>query len=133
MAEALKEMDGPAARPEELWMACASSVLPVPVSPSKTTGTSEFAARLARLTQRAMAALLVPRSSTFSLVRCGWCINCECLRGAAESVRTRIQSSCDCPHESALHLSCLAGERAGGGLVCLPRRLARRSVGHRGR
>src|SRR5438105_4389194 len=34
----------PTARADELWIAWASKVLPVPVSPRSTTGTSDFAA-----------------------------------------------------------------------------------------
>src|ERR1700731_1608225 len=48
-------------------MACASNVLPVPVSPSKTTGTSDFAASAAKRRQRAIASLVVARSSTLRL------------------------------------------------------------------
>src|SRR6266516_6355843 len=48
-------------------MACASNVLPVPVSPRRTTGTSDFAASAAKRRQRAMASLVVARSSTLRL------------------------------------------------------------------
>src|SRR5260370_12816326 len=52
-------------------MAWASKVLPVPVSPSKTTGTSDFAASAAKRRQRAMASLVVARSSTLRLEGAG--------------------------------------------------------------
>src|SRR6266436_4852244 len=52
-------------------MAWGSTVLPVPVSPSKTTGTSDFAASQARRRQRAMASLVVARSSTLRLAGAG--------------------------------------------------------------
>src|SRR5205814_9882470 len=60
-------MNGPFVRAEELWMACASKVFPVPVSPRRTAGTSVFAASAASCKQRAMASLLVVRSSTLNL------------------------------------------------------------------
>src|SRR3954452_23290940 len=60
-------MNGRFARADELWMACASKVLPVPVSPSNTTGTSDLAAREANWRQRAMASLLVLRFSSLNL------------------------------------------------------------------
>src|SRR5437879_5346283 len=97
-------MNGPWARAEELWTACASSVFPVPVSPSKTIGTSDFAASLARLMQRVIAAFVVRRSSTFKLERRGSIIF-EFLRAIAGSVRKHIQSTSGFPPESALHLS----------------------------
>src|SRR5438477_12447795 len=52
-------------------MAWASKVLPVPVSPSKTTGTSDFAASAAKRRQRALASLVVARSSTLRLEGAG--------------------------------------------------------------
>ena len=64
MAEALKAMKGPSARADELWIACASRVFPVPVSPSNTMGTSDLAASLAKRIQRAIASLVVRKSST---------------------------------------------------------------------
>jgi len=67
IAEALNAMNGLFARADELWMAWASKVLPVPVSPSSTTGTSDLAASAANWRQRAMASLLVVRSSSLNL------------------------------------------------------------------
>src|SRR5260370_21122670 len=66
-------MNGPFARAEELWIACASKVFPVPVSPRRTSGTSVFAASAASCKQRAMASLLVVRSSILNL-ESGSCI-----------------------------------------------------------
>src|SRR5262245_62156453 len=60
-------MNGPRARVDELWMAWASKVFPVPVSPSSTTGTSDLAASAASWRQRAIASLLVVRSSSLNL------------------------------------------------------------------
>src|SRR5712691_5670680 len=74
MADALNATNGPRKRAEELWIACASRVFPVPVSPRSTTGTSDFAAIAASRRQRAMASLPVVRSSTFSRER-GSCTN----------------------------------------------------------
>src|SRR5438067_12839252 len=85
-------------------MACASNVFPVPVSPSRTIGTSEFAASLAKLMQRVIPAFVVRRSSTLRLVRRG-CINPVLLRAIAELARKHIQSTSGFPPESALHLS----------------------------
>src|SRR5439155_14027839 len=73
IADALNAMNGPFVRAEELWMACASKVFPVPVSPRRTTGTSVFAASAASCKQRAMASLLVVRSSILNL-ESGSCI-----------------------------------------------------------
>src|SRR5947208_7166115 len=87
-------------------MACASSVFPVPVSPSKTIGTSDFAASLARLMQRVIAAFVVRRSSTFKLERRD-SINFEFPRAIAGLVRKHIRSE---EHTSELqspdHLVC---------------------------
>ena len=48
---------GPAARADAAWMACASNSLPVPVSPSSSTGLDDSAARRAwRLTSTAAGA-----------------------------------------------------------------------------
>src|SRR5690242_5497947 len=69
MAEALNEMNGRSPRADELWIACASKVLPVPVSPRRTTGTSDSAANTASCRQRAMEGLLVVKSSSLSLER----------------------------------------------------------------
>src|SRR5438045_9223190 len=85
-------------------MACASNVFPVPVSPSRTIGTSDFAASLAKLMQRVIPAFVVRRSSTFRLVRRG-CINPVLLRVIAELARKHIQSTSGFPPESALHVS----------------------------
>src|SRR5438552_1603436 len=85
-------------------MAWASKVFPVPVSPSRTIGTSDFAASLAKLMQRVIPAFVVRRSSTFRLVRRG-CINPVLLRVIAELARKHIQSTSGFPPESALHLS----------------------------
>src|SRR5260370_27467773 len=52
-------------------MEWASNVLTVTVSPSKTTGTSDFAASAAKRRQRAMASLVVARSSTLRLEGAG--------------------------------------------------------------
>src|SRR5262245_16069447 len=60
-------MNGRFARDDELWIAWASKVLPVPVSPSSTTGTSDLAASAANWRQRAMASLLVVRFSSLNL------------------------------------------------------------------
>ena len=60
-------MNGRPARADELWIACASKVFPVPVSPRSTIGTSDFAASAASCKHRAMASLLVVRSSILSL------------------------------------------------------------------
>lgn len=76
MADALNEMNGPRDRAEELWIACARRVFPVPVSPRSTTGTSDLAARAASWRQRAIASLLVVRSSSFSWER-GPSMKCE--------------------------------------------------------
>src|ERR1700736_4237223 len=73
MADALKEIKGLSARADELWMACASKVFPVPVSPSKTTGISDLAANSARRRHLAIASLLVVRSSTFRF-ESGFCM-----------------------------------------------------------
>src|SRR5438046_8402837 len=59
-------MNGRPARADELWIAWASNVLPVPVSPRSTTGTSDLAASAASCRQRAMAGLHVVRSSSLS-------------------------------------------------------------------
>src|SRR5439155_19901986 len=67
ITEALKAMNGRPAHADELWIAWASNVLPVPVSPRSTTGTSDLAASAASCRQRAMAGLLVVRSSSLSL------------------------------------------------------------------
>src|SRR5206468_11448105 len=88
-------------------MACASSVFPVPVSPSKTIGTSDFAASLARLMQRVIAAFVVRRSSTFKLERRD-SINFEFPRAIAGLVRKHNRLRSGFRHEFALHLSCLA-------------------------
>src|SRR5438552_17836624 len=85
-------------------MACASSVFPVPVSPSRTIGTSDFAASLARLMQRVIAAFVVRKSSTFKLERRN-SINSECLRVIVGSVRKHLQSMSGFRPESALRLS----------------------------
>src|SRR5207248_4375414 len=85
-------------------MACASSVFPVPVSPSRTTGTSDFAASLAKLMQRVIPAFVVRRSSTFRLVGRG-CISFVLLRLIAGSARKHIQSMSGFPPEYARHLS----------------------------
>src|SRR5438067_11701316 len=85
-------------------MAWASKVFPVPVSPSRTIGTSDFAASLAKLMQRVIPAFVVRRSSTFRLVRRG-CINPVLLRVIAELARKHIQSTSAFPPESALHPS----------------------------
>ena len=45
MAATLTVTSGLSARPEAPWIACASSSLPVPVSPSSSTGASSGAAR----------------------------------------------------------------------------------------
>ncbi len=71
-------MNGRPARVDELWIAWASKVLPVPVSPRSTTGTFDFAAIAANCKQRAMAALLVVRSSSLSLDG-GSCTETYCL------------------------------------------------------
>src|SRR5438876_11774838 len=73
MADALNATKGWPARADELWIAYASKVFPVPVSPRSTTGTSDLAARAASCKQRAMASLLVVRSSILSL-ESGSCI-----------------------------------------------------------
>src|SRR2546423_5169476 len=85
-------------------MACASKVFPVPVSPSKTIGTSDFAASLARLMQRVIAAFVVRKSSTFKLERRS-SINFECLRVIAGLARGRIQSASGFQHEPGPRLS----------------------------
>src|SRR5437016_5148404 len=85
-------------------MACASSVFPVPVSPSKTIGTSDFAASLARLMQRVIAAFVVRRSSTFKLERRD-SINFEFPRAIAGLVRKHIRLRSGFRYESALRLS----------------------------
>src|SRR6059058_3893616 len=93
-------------------MACASSVFPVPVSPSKTIGTSDFAASLARLMQRVIAAFVVRRSSTFKLERRDsvtfvfpWAI--------AVGVRKHIRLRSGVRHECALRLSPQAATQEG--------------------
>src|SRR5436190_16291554 len=73
MADALNATKGWPARADELWIAYASKVFPVPVSPRSTTGTSVFAASAASCRQRAMASLLVVRSSILNL-ESGFCI-----------------------------------------------------------
>src|SRR5439155_496713 len=85
-------------------MACASKVFPVPVSPRRTIGTSDFAASLAKLMQRVIPAFVVRRSSTFRLVGRG-CINSVLLRLIAESARKHIESTFCFPPECALRLS----------------------------
>src|SRR5437762_13209892 len=85
-------------------MAWASKVFPVPVSPSRTIGTSDFAASLAKLMQRVILAFVVRRSSTFRLVRRG-CINPVLLRVIAELARNHFHSTFGFPSFSALHLS----------------------------
>src|SRR5439155_24717170 len=108
-------------------MACASSVFPVPVSPSKTIGTSDFAASLARLMQRVIAAFVVRRSSTFKLERrCS--INFEFPRVIAGSVRTHIQSTSGFPPEYALHLSFQAVTKGGVDSQLHPVRQAQRNI-----
>src|SRR5215471_6512541 len=64
MAEALKEMKWLPDRAEELWIAWASNVLPVPVSPRIRTGTSDSAAREASFRQRCIESLPLQRSWT---------------------------------------------------------------------
>src|SRR5207237_8920639 len=108
-------------------MACASSVFPVPVSPSKTIGTSDFAASLARLMQRVIAAFVVRRSSTFKLERRG-SINFEFPRAIAGSVRKHIQSTSGFPPESALHLSFQAVTKDGVDWRLHPVMLAQRNI-----
>src|SRR5205823_13626431 len=85
-------------------MACASKVFPVPVSPSRTIGTSDFAASFAKLIQRVIPAFVVRRSSTFKLLRRG-CINPVLLRVIAGSARKHIQSRSGFLPEYARHLS----------------------------
>jgi hypothetical protein len=77
IAEALNAMNGRFARADELWIAWASKVLPVPVSPSSTTGTSDLAASVANWRQRAMASLLVVMSSSLN-VEGRFCIAAYC-------------------------------------------------------
>src|SRR5438045_8359901 len=91
-------------------MACASSGFPVPVSPSKTIGTSDFAASLARLMQRVIAAFVVRRSSTFKLERRD-SINFEFPRAIAGLVRKHIRLRSGFRYEFALRLSFQAATR----------------------
>src|SRR6476620_4762556 len=108
-------------------MACASKVFPVPVSPSRTIGTSEFAASLAKLMQRVIPAFVVRRSSTFKLERrCS--INFEFPRAIAGLVRTHIQSTSGFPPESALHLSFPAVTKGGVDSQLHPVRPAQRNM-----
>ncbi|MCY1435988.1 hypothetical protein D9M71_521020 [compost metagenome] len=58
MAAALMLTKGLCARDEALWMAWASSSLPVPVSPSSSTGASLAAPRRARRLTSRLAALV---------------------------------------------------------------------------
>ena len=77
---------GPAARAEAAWIACASSSLPVPVSPSSSTGLDDSAARLAwRLTSTA-AGLPPTKLARVYLVR----------RWLASSRRASSRSRCRC-------------------------------------
>src|SRR5436190_18483738 len=97
MADALNATKGWPARADELWIAYASKVLPVPVSPRSTIGTSDFAASAASCKQRAMASLLVVRSSILSL-ESGSCIAhrgviASCSHATGVLVRTHIQSA----------------------------------------
>src|SRR5437763_16457308 len=91
-------------------MACASSVFPVPVSPSKTIGTSDFAASLARLMQRVIAAFVVRRSSTCKLERRD-SINFEFPRAIAGSVRKHIRLRAGVSHAFELRLSFQSGTK----------------------
>src|SRR4030095_1460816 len=100
-------------------MACASNVFPVPLSPSRTVGTSDFAASLAKLIQRVMPAFVVRRSSTFRLVRRG-SINFEFPRAIAGSVRKHIRLRSGFRPEFALRLSCQAVTRGGVGCALHP-------------
>src|SRR5881227_547284 len=108
-------------------MACASNVFPVPVSPSRTIGTSEFAASLAKLMQRVIPAFVVRRSSTFRLVRRG-CINPVLLRVIAELARKHIQSTSGFRPESALRLSFQAVTKDGVDLPLHPVMPAQRNI-----
>src|SRR4029453_1710926 len=84
-------MNGRFARADELWIAWASKVLPVPVSPSSTTGTSDFAASVANWRQRAIASLLVVRSSSLNLDGRSFISRyCFMLSVTAESVQRHI-------------------------------------------
>src|SRR5204862_3843848 len=108
-------------------MACASSVFPVPVSPSKTIGTSDFAASLARLMQRVIAAFVVRRSSTFKLERRD-SINFEFPRAIAGLVRKHIRLRSGFRHEFALRLSCQAVTTDGVDSPLHPVRPAQRNI-----
>src|SRR6266446_5757861 len=108
-------------------MACASKVFPVPVSPSRTMGTSDFAASFAKLMQRVIPAFVVRRSSTFRLVRRG-CINSGLLRVTAGLARTHIQSTSGFPPEYALHLSFQAVTKGGVDSQLHPVRPAQRNI-----
>src|ERR1700730_17538196 len=95
-------------------MAWASSVLPVPVSPSRTTGTSDLAARAARRRQRAIASLVVVKSSTRRLEGGrGILSGAKSIRAyfhvTAEWVRRRIQSKCVDQLQSELPLASRLG------------------------
>src|SRR6266478_5853501 len=108
-------------------MACASKVFPVPVSPSRTIGMSDFAASLARLMQRVIAAFVVRRSSTFKLERRD-SINFEFPRAIAGSVRKHIRLRSGFLPEYALHLSFQAVTKGGVDSQLHPVRPAQRNI-----
>src|SRR5581483_567362 len=93
-------------------MACASNVFPVPVSPNKTTGTSELAASAASRRQRAMASFVVEISSTRKVVS-GACMTMSILRALLAHVLAKLvdrfqhefdrRPSSDCDVRFALH------------------------------